>query len=61
MAEMMPVVLALIVLAMPLTIAVLAALSAWTERRPGSAKAYRLDALAGDGVADVDDDSTLFQ
>jgi hypothetical protein len=53
---MMPVFLCLIVLAMPLAIA---ALAAWAERRQGSTKADRLNAPAG--VADVDDDSTLFR
>jgi hypothetical protein len=37
------------------------ALAAWAEPRPVAAKADRLSAEAGDGVVDVDDDSTLFR
>jgi hypothetical protein len=54
---MTPVFLCLIVLAMPLAIA----LAAWAERRAGSARAYQLNAMAGDNAADADDESTLFQ
>jgi hypothetical protein len=50
--------LCLIVLAMPFAVAVCAA---WAERRKIFAKAYRLNTIVGDGFADVDDDSTLFQ
>jgi hypothetical protein len=53
-----PVVLCLIVLAAPLAVAVFAVFAAWAERRPGSAQAYWLNAMAGDGF---DDDSGLFQ
>ena len=56
-----PVVPCLIVLATPLAVAVFAVFAAWAERRPGPAEAYRLNAMAGDGFADVDDDSGLFQ
>ncbi|MGA3141036.1 MAG: hypothetical protein ABSD09_19495, partial [Xanthobacteraceae bacterium] len=56
-----PMVLCLIVLAAPLAVAVFAVFAAWAERRPGPAEAYRLNAMAGDGFADVDDDSGLFQ
>jgi hypothetical protein len=54
---MTPAFLCLIVLAMPLAIA----LVAWAERRVGSANAHQLNAMAGDDVADFDDDSTLFR
>jgi hypothetical protein len=53
-----PMVLCLIVLAAPLAVAVCAVFAAWAERRLGSAQAYRLNAMAGDGF---DDDSGLFQ
>ena len=56
-----PVVPCLIVLATPLAVAVFAVFTAWAERRPGSAQADRLNAMAGDGFADVDDDGGLFQ
>jgi hypothetical protein len=54
-ARMLPAILCLIVLAMPVAVS-----AARAERRPASAKAYRLKAKEGDGVADVDDDDTLF-
>jgi hypothetical protein len=44
---------------MPLAVAVFAAFPAWAERRTVSAKAHWLN--ADDGVADVDEDSTLFR
>jgi hypothetical protein len=60
---MLPIVLCLIILAMPFAIAVCAAASfaAWAEPRPVSAKAYWRRAEVGDGVVDVDDDGTLFR
>jgi hypothetical protein len=48
----------MIVLAMPFAVAVI---EGWAERRRVSAKAYRLNAPAGDADADVEDDSVLFQ
>src|ERR1700721_559375 len=49
---MLPGILCLIVLAMPLAVAVSAAFSAWAEWQPRSARQYRLNAMAGDDVAD---------
>jgi hypothetical protein len=49
---MTPSFLCWIILAMPLAIAAYMALPVWAER---------LNATAGDGVADVEDDSTLFR
>jgi hypothetical protein len=46
---------------MPLAVAVSAAFSAWAERQPRSARQYRLNAMAGDDVAHVDEDSALFE
>jgi hypothetical protein len=58
---MPPTILCLIVLAMPLAVAVSAAFSAWAERQPVSANADRPNAMAGDGFADIDDESELFR
>jgi hypothetical protein len=58
---MTPVFLGLIVLAMPLAVALSAAFSAWAERQPVSPNADRLNAMAGDGFADIDDDSEIFR
>jgi hypothetical protein len=60
-SRMIPVILCLIVLAMPFAIAAFAAFAASAVRRPVSAQSYRLNATAGDGVADIDDDCTLYQ
>jgi hypothetical protein len=61
MPGMTPVVLSLIVSAMPLAIAAFAAFSAWAEWRPDFAQPYRLHTLVVDAVADIDDDRTFFQ
>ena len=53
---MPPLILCLIVLAMPFAAVAFLALGALAERRPVSAKG-----TAGDVSADIDDDSTLFR
>jgi len=60
-ARMPPAILCLIVLAMPLAVAVSAVFAAWAERRPVSANPDRLNATAGDGFADIEDDGELFR
>src|ERR1700683_1533073 len=55
---MIPVILCLTVLAMPFAIA---AFAASAVRRPVSAQAYRLNATAGGGGEDIDDDCPLYQ
>jgi hypothetical protein len=55
---MVPMILCLIVCAMPLAIGVFAAFNAWSERRAISTKRHRLNAA---DAAGLDDDDTIFR